>query len=525
MTLPRLHVVTLGVLAFLVLSLRFSPNWVAFGTAVREAEADVGNAEAQLSLENAFFSGYSERGFYVLRQARDLSTQIDDPNHKIVRWRLLIPAIGHALSLPRAAVLGLAHLGCLALILALFAIGHSRTGSANEGFWLAMVAGSSAPFFASMGLLGYYDSWVALALLGVAFARSRTLVVLACLLAPWIDERFVLGLPLALLVRWLANAAETQPWRQWLKDEAAVPVALTAVYTLIRLHLGGTESSQTVQDYLHTFVFPASISFTERLFGAWAGIRLGALLIAAAVLGVWLTPGRFRRSTALFLAASIGVTAGVGVLTALDISRSMLLVIPVVPLGWVLASRLAWWRRFHAGIGLGVLALALPAHHVFGKLTERVDNIWRPSLALSSLENNVGAHFANGTGIRRDPVAAFKWCRRAALAGNASAAANVGLAYLVGRGVPADPTEAVRWFQQSAHDGDAIGQANLGQCYATGNGIPRDVTLAVAWYVKAMVQGNAAAANNLGLLYASGDGLPKNLPEAVRCFRFAADRQ
>ena len=37
-------------------------------------------------------------------------------------------------------------------------------------------------------------------LLAVAFAPGRVPVLAACLLTPWIDERFVLGLPLALLV-------------------------------------------------------------------------------------------------------------------------------------------------------------------------------------------------------------------------------------------------------------------------------------------------------------------------------------
>src|SRR4051812_466045 len=107
------RVAVFGVIAFAVLTLRFSPNWVEFVREVREAKSNVASPTQNLAVDRAILSGYSLRGFYVLQQAHDLSTEIDTPVHKIVRWRLLVPVLGHFLHLPGWLILGLPFLGCL----------------------------------------------------------------------------------------------------------------------------------------------------------------------------------------------------------------------------------------------------------------------------------------------------------------------------------------------------------------------------------------------------------------------------
>ena len=81
---------------------------------------------------------------------------IDDAKHKIVRWRLLVPALGHVFQFPGWMTLGLAHAGCVAWLLALVFIAWAHAPPSPlrppyEAACLAIVAGASAPFFTSMG--------------------------------------------------------------------------------------------------------------------------------------------------------------------------------------------------------------------------------------------------------------------------------------------------------------------------------------------------------------------------------------
>lgn len=501
---PRFRTATgiasLGVLAFLLLAGRFSPNWMAFAASLREAWADVPAPQHRDAVERAIYSGHSERGLHVLRQARDLSAEIEPAIHKIVRWRLLVPAVAHGLSLPDGLTLGLAHVGCLVLVLVLVAIGLKRPAPARpaiEALGLGLIAGASAPFFTSMGWVGYYDSLLALGLLAVAFARNRWVVAVACVLAPWIDERFVIGLPLALCVRWQRDQPTSESAWAWCRREGLLPVALVAGYALVRLRLGGAGGSQTVVGYLEEFVFSSRIPIGQRLFGAWSGLRLGWLLVGTALAAAWFATTAGRRWPAIVLAAATVGTAVVGLVTALDMSRSMVLVLPVVPLGWQHAVRMAWWRKYRAGPAAAALALALPAHHVVAHASLPVDNLWSYSLPLMTAENNLGLMFATGNGVPRDGAKAARWLRKPADRGVAVAQNNLGLLYAMGDGVTPDAAEAARWFARAADQGVTLAQENLGVLYANGTGVPRDLVQAHAWLSISLAGGQATAAERL----------------------------
>ncbi|MEN9635007.1 MAG: hypothetical protein RL077_3411 [Verrucomicrobiota bacterium] len=387
-----------GVIAFGLLAVRFAPNWLTFQRGAAAARAQAVSPAERAVLERTFTTNYYvARGHFVTEQARDLGTEIGDANHKIVRWRLLMPALGHVLGLPSWLLLGLAQAGCLGLVVALVAIGLRPTPS-DRSWWeaacLGLVAGASAPFFTSMGWLGYYDAWLALALLAVAFAGPRRLVLLACVLAPWIDERFVIGLPLALCVRRLAHSGEPTPRLAWLKEQALGPLLLVAAYTLLRLKLGGSGGSQTIGQYLDQFVFAEKIPFAQRLFGAWKGLGPGWLLVLAAVLGAWRWSGAARRGEAGLLAAGVVLTALVGLFTALDLSRSMVLLVPVVPLGWRIAARTAWWRRFYVAPVLALAAYLTPASNVIGNVVLPVDGLMSYCAPLAAAHYNAAVILA-----------------------------------------------------------------------------------------------------------------------------------
>ena len=419
-----------GLVACALLAARFSPNWVEFARTAREALAAAATPAERAAVEQTMLSGYSERGWHVLRQSRDLSTVVENPLHQIVRWRLLVPAAGHALHLPGWLTLGLAQLGCAGWVLALAAL---LRRPAREGGWgnaesiaLILVAAAGAPLFASLGWLGYYDSLLMLALLAVAHGGHRALVALACLLGPWVDERFVLGLPLALGVRWiLAGTPRGSRLADWLLREAAWPLALTGGYAALRLALGGGGGSQTTAQYLREFVFGRDIPLGQRLFGAWSGLRAGWILVAVAVLAPWPGLNARTRGPRLLLAAGVLLTATIGLVTALDLGRSMALLTPVVSLGLVLAPRLGGGSAPRwAAAGLAALTLALPAQQVVENSTVPVDPPWGMSLAVVTAQNNLGVAYAEGRGVPVDRARALRWYTRSAELGCAESMVN-----------------------------------------------------------------------------------------------------
>ena len=84
-------------------------------------------------------------------------------------------------------------------------------------------------------------------LLVLAFSKSRVALVLACLLIPWIDERFLLAVPLCIAIRVIdADAEERRRPKELILDGLAVLVASVA-YPLLRILLvrcgsGGEEA-------------------------------------------------------------------------------------------------------------------------------------------------------------------------------------------------------------------------------------------------------------------------------------------
>jgi hypothetical protein len=498
-------IVLAAALASLALLAAFCPDWWAFRLGTAPAWEGVREPAERRAVERAILGEHGLRGHFVLRQVEEVTPPIDDPNHAIIRWRLLFPLTGRLLHLPAWVTLGLAPAGCLVLCVALAWAGWRllparRRGVAELG-GLAVVAGATAPVFTSLGWLGYYDAWVAVGLLVVAHARSWWPVVLACVLTPWVDERFVLGLPLALAVRWGVAGGGGDGWWQWFRREAALPVALTMGFALVRLHLGGTAGSPTVEDYFRQFVAGTGVTAGDRLVGAWEGLRAAWIPVAVAMLLPW-WPGRERAGR--LLAVAVPFTAVAGLVTAVDLSRSAVLLLPVVPLGGAWAAGWDGWRRWRWVVV--ALALALPAHHVVGRHAQEVDRPWRIPGQLLAAWNELGVLYQKSG----DPARAAAWFRRAAEAGQPAAQGNLGVLYATGAGVPADQAVAAQWYRRAAEQGHPVGQTSLAAKLLRGNGVPQDVAAAEAWLRRAAEQGHAPAQRILGVLLARGEGRPRD---------------
>ena len=318
---------------FALLLVCFSPAWSAFDRWARVPEMG--------------FQIEVRRGVSVLEQVAHPGAPITDALHRAIQWRLLFPVIGHVLSLPPAPFFALAHLGCLLVLFYLIALLRRAEFNWTDTTLATVTLGAASWFFTSTGWLGYFDSWLALALLVVAFAPARWPVWTACLVAPWIDERFVLAAPLALFCRHVFQP--TQP-----REFPAA--ALLFVYLVIRLVIlpRFSTAGATVAGYFEGKNYldapPSRIAL-----GVWAGLRVGWIFVLLAVA----TRRGQPRFTLVFCGLLLVV---VGLATAQDYSRSMTMLLPVAVLGLLLAPaapRRSTVLRLAAGA-----ALLLPAHHV-----------------------------------------------------------------------------------------------------------------------------------------------------------------
>ncbi|MEO6569059.1 MAG: hypothetical protein ABIO94_09890, partial [Opitutaceae bacterium] len=326
---------------FALLIFFFSPPWALFAVWARVPEMGV-------LLE-------VRRAVMVLFQVDHLGASIPDPLHAAIQWRLLLPVLGRVLHLPNSALLGLAHVGCVATLAFMINVLRRQAGSWVRCGTYAVIFGATSWFFTSTSWLGYFDSWLVLGLLIAAFAKSRWSLWAACVWAPWVDERFVVAAPLAWLCRYLYDQHSGQ--RIDVKRDIGIAVALVVGFVGIRLGVvaGSTAETATVGGYLKVFA-DGSVAWSRVLFGAWSGMRLAWVPLVLAVVFV----GRSNRLHAVILATSVLVVATFGLLTAQDLSRSMMLLAPVALLG---AIQAADWRPRLVSVA-AVLALLLPAHHV-----------------------------------------------------------------------------------------------------------------------------------------------------------------
>ncbi len=365
--IPKRWLLALGCFALLIFF--FSPPWAAFRAWSRVPE-----------LQNLL---EVRRGASVLYQVDHLGDAIPDRLHQAIQWRLLFPTLARILSLPAIALFGLADVGCVLVCAFVITILRRRQIPWTETTLITIVLGATSWFFTSVCWLGYYDSWLALALLIVAFARTRWSVWAACVWAPWVDERFIVAAPLAFLCRWMALRTDeksktlTSNW----KTELVVPSLLLVSYLGVRFGLLGSHSAAgaTPGGYLLGRNF-LNAPLSRIAFGVWGGLRSAWLFVIAAVVLV----GGVQRIWSWLLGVAIVLVALIGLATAQDYSRSMTMLIPVALLVALTAFRThARWLPWVLG-GSAFAALLLPAHHV---MNDGVNPIFYLYRELAAFEN------------------------------------------------------------------------------------------------------------------------------------------
>lgn len=289
------------------------------------------------------------RGLDYLAQCANPFTEDVQP---AIRWRLLPPLVAHTLGLTGRLPLAIPWIGVVTLVGACLAWGEVWLRARTSAMAFAAVVATTSGVIVPLAWTGINDAWVWLGLLAVTFSRRRMAPVIACLLCPWVDERFLVGLPLAVWAR-----TRLQPERGFLHEmlrHGPVLLPYAAVRGYLTLAHGDPTSADFLVDALRelpTVVFHAHL-------GWWMGLRAGWVLVVWSVVGA-AQQGRLRGEL-LLASATIAATT----LLAGDLSRSIAIVLPLLASGTVEVTRQRPNSAISWLVSLAALNLLLPAAHV-----------------------------------------------------------------------------------------------------------------------------------------------------------------
>jgi hypothetical protein len=303
----------------------------------------------------------THRAFATFDQLADPWAPVTSPPNHVIAWRLLFPLTWHYLHLPIPLFLAMPYVGCLLALWLVAWLTWKRSSDWTETAVVTALSAAAPWFFVSTGWLTYFDSWLVISLLAAAFVPSRPVLVAACLLTPWIDERFVVGLPLTLTVRWSALVGSGELTAAEFRRDLIAVIAASLPYALLRAVAWFTSDPNSVEYIRYHTTEISSVPWRDFVDALWSGFRAGwPVLLATPVLAA-------RRSgfrTGIALGLVLIVTALGGLVIAVDMSRTMVLELPVLILGLWLASEARPSLARRALPVLAALNLLLPAAHV-----------------------------------------------------------------------------------------------------------------------------------------------------------------
>lgn len=291
------------------------------------------------------------------------TNQVDSvlANGNALRWRLLVPVVGHALRPPPTAYLALPWAGVAALLALVARYAHLETRSVASTVALVSLATTSSAFFVGTGWL-CFDPFFVVGLVAFCLSPSTAVVLAACALGPWLDERFLLMLPAYACARW----ALFPDRRRQLRVVAAILPYVAARAGAMAM---GDDSVAT-QLRFQTVDVASQLRYcvTYLPLGILEGFRAGWPVLAAGTALLWSRCGGWAERLSLVAAAGAGL--GATFFLAWDSSRSSAVLMPLLVLG----SGRPWARR--ALPWLAAANLVLPAAHVFGDAVVPLHSFW-----------------------------------------------------------------------------------------------------------------------------------------------------
>jgi hypothetical protein len=343
LTIRNIGVALLGALFCLFVTIVFfSPCFWLIG------ERNLGSFE--------WFRGVS----YLTQCANPFDTHVE----LAMRWRLLPPMLAHLLGLSGMQALVIPWTGLLCLCT--FVVYHLRKAGSTPGFYLGgtLLFTSTSACLVSLGWMGINDSWVWLGLLAVSLSRSRSCFVLACLLCPWVDERFLIGLPLATCVRFILNGSPVPNLRE------LFPLLFLLPYIAIRMAFGGSPVTGKVEREFFSLQAADLVKYAPFVpLGWWMGLRLAW---APVVYGI----ATLERPKAILLVLVTVPTLVLTVFLAADLSRSIAILSPLVIFGILRFAKMHPAQAPRVLLWAGCAALLIPAMHVVGNKLDPIDNVF-----------------------------------------------------------------------------------------------------------------------------------------------------
>lgn len=336
--------IAIGSLAFVLATYMFCPRFVMW---------------TGFDLPATHYYPELNRAVSTLRQLEDPFTKSEVVSNAVIEWRLLFPIIGHYLHLPAPVYFAIPHLGCLLVLTVMASIVWQATRDRMIVLLATCIVATASWLFISVGWLSYFDSWCLFGVIVVTFFRRWTALVLACLLTPWVDERFILTLPLCMVVRAVhMGQMDNNDIKSFIKTCGICFVAIIP-YLAIRLVALTRGNDEAAMSYFG--LINLTVGFDRWIKGAWMGLR-GAWVFV--VMLPWLIWRRDRQVWGVFIVAVTVVTIVGSLVITGDLSRSMSMMVPAVLIGIVLLFRQS--PRFSRRLIAGVLAFNLlaPASHV-----------------------------------------------------------------------------------------------------------------------------------------------------------------
>jgi hypothetical protein len=294
---------------------------------------------------------YVYRTSYLLEQTKDplalIKTQSNDNNSNALRWRILFPYIAHVLGLRASTFLQLPRIGAGVLLAtcALFLYRLTKDGR-KALLGLVLVATSSAFLVGTDWIT--LDPWFLLLVLGFVFAENELAAVIAAVLAPWADERFLFFLlPFLFLRHSLRPVSRTAGI--WIFFSAALYVMIRLVAALqgeTSVSLQLSNQAQLEYPVLRGWYFAFGVGWLPVLYGM-------------GIIAVRLWSKQKPSFSSLYLVSLAGALGALAYLAG-DTTRSIAVCLPFLLQGITLAPT-------RVVLGLAALAISLPtACYVYG---------------------------------------------------------------------------------------------------------------------------------------------------------------
>ena len=146
--------------------------------------------------------------------------------------------------------------------------------------------------------------------------------------------------------------------------------------------------------------------------------------------------------------------------------------------------------------------------------------LWGPlaHAGVGRAQNNIGACFAEGLGVARDPALALRWLSLSAEGGDPVGQRNLAALHFKGEGIEQSDVEAMRLYRLAAEQGDAPAQDMLSWMLLEGAD-PADRIEALRWAQAAAEAGIATSMTRLGMMHHDALGVERSADTAAQWWR------